>query len=76
MRAILKDERSNRQNQKRKMSPCVQTRWYRAPEVILTDKTYNESSDIWGVGIILAELMQRTNQSTLEEKKPSGKSTT
>lgn len=60
MRAILKDERSNRQNQKRAMSPCVQTRWYRAPEVILTDKTYNESADIWGVGIILAELMQRT----------------
>ena len=35
----------------------VTKRWYRSPEVILLDHNYNESSDVWGIGCILAELI-------------------
>ena len=41
----------------------VVTRWYRAPEVILMNKMYTYSVDIWSVGCIFAELltMMETN---------------
>lgn len=42
------------------MTATVQTRWYRAPEVILTEKSYNQAADIWSLGITLAELMRRS----------------
>ena len=35
----------------------VVTRWYRAPEVILMNKMYSYSVDIWSVGCIFAELL-------------------
>ena len=35
----------------------VVTRWYRAPEVILAQDTYNYKIDIWSVGCIFAELL-------------------
>ena len=44
------------------MSPCIQTRWYRSPEIILTEKTYNESIDIWSAGLVLSELMRCTEK--------------
>ena len=34
----------------------IQSRYYRAPEVLL-DLTYNSSIDMWSVGCILAELL-------------------
>lgn len=34
----------------------VSTRWYRAPEVLLRDQTYNSPIDIWALGAIMAEL--------------------
>ncbi|SCU94329.1 LANO_0E06436g1_1 [Lachancea nothofagi CBS 11611] len=37
----------------------VATRWYRAPELILSHKRYNKSIDIWAVGCILAEFYGR-----------------
>lgn len=37
----------------------VATRWYRAPELILSNKNYNKSVDIWAVGCILCELYGR-----------------
>lgn len=37
----------------------VATRWYRAPELLLSKKTYNKSVDMWAVGCILAELYAR-----------------
>jgi serine/threonine protein kinase len=46
-----------REHKKRDLSISIQTRWYRAPEVILTDKHYNQAIDIWGIGCILSELM-------------------
>ena len=42
------------------MSLHVGSRWYRAPEVSLLIRSYNESLDMWSVGCIFAELLQRT----------------
>ena len=44
------------------LSPGICTRWYRAPEVILTEPDYNEASDIWSLGIILGELMYSSDK--------------
>ncbi|KAG8345303.1 Protein kinase domain [Trypanosoma vivax] len=35
----------------------VSTRWYRAPELLLQDRSYSAPVDIWAVGCILAELI-------------------
>jgi renal tumor antigen len=35
----------------------VATRWYRAPECILTSGTYGTSVDIWAIGCVLFELL-------------------
>jgi len=40
----------------REMTEYVVTRWYRAPELILT-KHYDNSIDIWSAGCILAEML-------------------
>lgn len=37
----------------------VVTRWYRAPEVVLSSANYTESIDLWSVGCVFAELMSR-----------------
>jgi len=41
------------------MTEYVATRWYRAPEVILTWKQYTKAIDVWSVGCIFAELLGR-----------------
>lgn len=41
------------------MSDYVATRWYRAPEVILSRDRYTKAVDMWSVGCILAELIGR-----------------
>lgn len=41
------------------MTGYVTTRWYRAPEVILTWQQYSKALDVWSVGCILAELIGR-----------------
>ena len=46
------------------MSTCIQTRWYRAPEVILLDHNYNKAIDIWSVGVILFELLYCLDKNT------------
>lgn len=35
----------------------VSTRHYRAPEIILSENTYNECVDIWSAGCIFAEML-------------------
>ncbi|PWN39394.1 putative MAP kinase Kpp2 [Ceraceosorus guamensis] len=39
------------------MTEYVATRWYRAPEIMLTFKEYTKAIDIWSVGCILAEML-------------------
>ncbi|KAJ3737085.1 kinase-like domain-containing protein [Lentinula guzmanii] len=39
------------------MTEYVATRWYRAPEIMLSFRMYSKSVDIWAVGCILAELI-------------------
>ncbi|TIB78704.1 hypothetical protein E3Q22_02457 [Wallemia mellicola] len=39
------------------MTEYVATRWYRAPEIMLSFANYSTSIDIWSVGCILAELL-------------------
>lgn len=41
------------------MTEYVVTRWYRAPELLLSCETYNESIDVWSVGCILGEMLLR-----------------
>ena len=41
------------------MTQKVQTRSYRAPEIILTDGEYDKPVDIWAAGIIMLEIMCR-----------------
>lgn len=39
------------------MTEYVATRWYRAPEIMLSFQNYTTAIDIWSVGCILAELL-------------------
>jgi serine/threonine protein kinase len=41
------------------LTDYIATRWYRAPEVILSWKKYTAAIDVWSVGCILAELIVR-----------------
>ena len=38
----------------------VVTRWYRAPEILILDRYYNEAIDVWSVGCVIAELLTGT----------------
>ena len=51
------DKEQNDGRKKRSLSKHVQSRWYRAPEVILTEREYDQAIDMWSVGCILAELL-------------------
>ncbi|KAI8811258.1 kinase-like domain-containing protein [Cladochytrium replicatum] len=39
------------------MTEYVATRWYRAPEIMLSFKAYTKAIDMWSVGCIFAELL-------------------
>ncbi|KAL5535330.1 PMK1 [Sanghuangporus sanghuang] len=39
------------------MTEYVATRWYRAPEIMLSFKMYTKAIDLWAVGCILAEML-------------------
>jgi serine/threonine protein kinase len=42
---------------KRIMSLHVGSRWYRAPEISLVEKSYDQASDVWSLGCIIYELL-------------------
>ena len=42
---------------KRNLSPHVITRWYRAPEVILLERDYNNSVDLWSSACVISEVL-------------------
>jgi mitogen-activated protein kinase 1/3 len=50
---------AQREDEPQYLSEYVTTRWYRAPEVLLSYETYDNSIDIWSVGCIFAELILR-----------------
>ncbi|EGR29625.1 PAS domain S-box family protein [Ichthyophthirius multifiliis] len=41
------------------LSEYVTARWYRAPEILLSQKNYDYKVDIWSAGIIMAEIIKR-----------------
>jgi len=41
------------------LTEYVATRWYRAPEIMLSWKEYTKAIDVWSVGCILAEILGR-----------------
>ncbi len=41
------------------MTEYVATRWYRAPEILLGSHKYSKAVDIWSVGCILEELVNK-----------------
>lgn len=42
---------------KQPFTEYISTRWYRAPECILTDGYYNYKMDLWGVGCVFFEIL-------------------
>jgi len=41
------------------LTEYIATRWYRPPEVLLEWDTYSKSLDVWSIGCIFAELIER-----------------
>ena len=39
------------------MTEYVATRWYRAPEILLSSNRYTKGVDMWSLGCILAEML-------------------
>eukprot|EP00877_Chromochloris_zofingiensis_P006799 jgi/Chrzof1/2372/Cz11g12200.t1_MAPK4 len=46
-------------NEQQVLTEYVVTRWYRAPELLLSCSDYTAAIDVWSVGCILAELLGR-----------------
>jgi serine/threonine protein kinase len=55
--AINTAELTSHEEQNEKLTPKVQTLWYRAPELLLGAENYSTSIDIWAVGCIFGELL-------------------
>jgi serine/threonine protein kinase len=53
----LTKDRPRRRVMKRLMSLHVGSRWYRAPEISLVEKSYDQASDLWSFGCIIYELL-------------------
>ena len=51
----------------RELSDHVQSRWYRAPEICILHKRYDQAIDMWGIGCVLAELLNQLG--TIKKKK-------
>lgn len=45
--------------QKRRYTHEVMTLWYRAPEILLGQREYDSSVDMWSIGVIFAEMVRR-----------------
>lgn len=56
----LTGDRQRRRQLKRCLSLHVGSRWYRAPEVALIERQYDQASDIWSFGCILYEIIKYT----------------
>lgn len=54
---MLINDRPERAQVKRTLSNHVVTRYYRPPEIILLEKSYDTAVDIWSLGCVMAELL-------------------
>ena len=54
----LIETQAARKKGKRQLSNHVVTRFYRAPEIILQEKKYHTTADLWSVGCIFSELIE------------------
>lgn len=59
---------SSSQSRPRKMTSHVVTRWYRAPEVFLTQGEYSFGVDIWSCGCVFAELLALMSERTVRKR--------
>lgn len=59
-RIFLTDEDEKKGLRKRHYSHQVATRWYRAPELLYGSRTYTEGVDLWSVGCIFGEMINRS----------------
>ena len=50
---------SSLSEQKRVMTEYVATRWYRAPELMLSVHQFTKGIDVWSAGCIFAEMLSR-----------------
>jgi serine/threonine protein kinase len=50
------EEKQTTETKKRSLSPHVSSRWYRAPEIVLTCNTYGQSVDAWSLGAVIGEM--------------------
>ena len=57
-----------RKNQWKAYTNAVETLWYRAPELLLSECYYKTSIDMWSVGCVMAELF--TKQALFKEQSP------
>ncbi|KNH07279.1 mitogen activated protein kinase [Perkinsela sp. CCAP 1560/4] len=55
--AVLCDFGLAREISESEMTVYVETRWYRAPELIMGLTVYDEKVDIWSLGCVMAEMM-------------------
>jgi len=58
--SLLSLDRPRRQDMKRCLSIHVGSRWYRAPEISLLERQYDQASDLWSFGCTLYELIKYT----------------
>lgn len=64
----MEENKSELGKSKRELSNCVVSRWYRPPEIILTEKNYDQQVDLWSLGCILAELLHCSEQYSQDKK--------
>lgn len=72
--AAIDDVKESLTQHKRRLSTHIATRLYRSPEVIILEKHYYKSMDIWSCGVIMADLFKYICQDgaeTADKKKRS-----
>jgi serine/threonine protein kinase len=65
---MLIADRSRRKEMKRVISLHVGSRWYRAPEISLVEKSYDQSADLWSLGCIIYELLMYISFTGTDDK--------
>lgn len=53
----IQRETKKRLKRSRQLSNHIGSRWYRAPEVILMQKQYDQAQDMWAMGCVLYEIL-------------------